>query len=89
VASTLTARIVAQMKDAGLLNAAPLFPVGTVVQVVHDPRAPLAERYVGEVDGRVVIRSSLEAAIRRWIATMPGVSASPDVALRSPCAPKE
>lgn len=79
-----TKRILAAMEAAGLRTPQPpVFAPGTVIQIVHNPAAPLEARYVGEVGGVEVIRSSLEDSIRRWLATMPGVSAGPCVALRA------
>lgn len=79
-----TRRILAAMHADGLLTSRAPFAPGTALQIVHQPKAPLHERYVAELEGRIVICASTEAHIRRWLTTMPGVSASPFVALRAP-----
>lgn len=81
--SAMTKRILAEMNANGVLERA-AFPPGTALTIVHHPGAPLERRYTAELAGVEVVRSSTQDHIRRWIATMPGVTITPSVALRAP-----
>lgn len=85
MASSMTRRILLEMKASGVVARAAFEP-GTALTIVHHPGASLERRYTAELAGREVVHSSTQDAIRRWVAGIPGVVITPSVAL---CAPQE